>query len=145
MEEARFRTQSRALDEDVELTSAAYVPVSQSHAQLMLPTAQERAAAQLGDVESQDEEKYDAVDVAAAAGGGVRSRDIAHDDFLRDSTSGSSLSVPTSPRSRGDLQGPAAPFTPPMLRKLAQVDAGGREISMRRIEKIKKKAQEIRP
>lgn len=44
-EESKLRAQLKTLDEEVALTSAAYVPSSQSQAALLLPTQQEREAA----------------------------------------------------------------------------------------------------
>lgn len=44
-EENKLREQLKALDEEVELTSAAYVPQSQSQAELMMPTMHEQEAA----------------------------------------------------------------------------------------------------
>lgn len=132
-EETRFRQQSRALDEEVELTSAAYVPVSQSHARLMLPTQGEVKAAlarRASGVDSDGEEGLPDEDGPLSAAS--QNPDDDDDDDVENP-----LDLGGAPGTEDDIGSPAEPqtphkahrmgladiqpFTPPMLRKLAQV------------------------
>jgi hypothetical protein len=127
-EETRFRQQSRALDEEVELTSAAYVPVSQSHARLMLPTQGEVEAARArraSGVDSDEEEGLGNEDGALSAAS--RTPDDAEDpsdvgEAPETEDDIGSLAEPQTPRKAHRIGlAETQPFTPPMLRKLAQV------------------------